>query len=66
MRVYRSLKHDQKLHIRDEVAKNVLFQMPLSLYGRLKEAAIREEKSQTLLLNELIVAGFEARNISAA
>jgi len=62
MRVYRSLKHDQKLHIRNEVAKNVLFQMPLSLYGKLQEAAISEQKSKTRLLNELIVAGFEARD----
>ena len=66
MRVYRSLKYDQKLHIRNEVTKNVLFQMPLSLYGEVKEAAIREEKSQTLLLNELIEAGFKARNSEAA
>ena len=30
--------------------------------GKLQEAAISEQKSKTLLLNELIVAGFEARD----
>mgnify|MGYP000020495414 CR=1 FL=1 len=62
MRVYRSLKYHQKLHIPHEVARLVNFRVPLSLYGRLKETAIHEQKSQALLLNELIQAGFEARD----
>ena len=66
MRVYRSLKYNQKLHLPHEVAKLGNFRVPLSLYGKLKETAIREQKSQTLLLNELIQAGFEARNGEAA
>lgn len=43
MRVYRSLKFDQKLHLPNEVAKLVNFRVPLSLYGKLKETAIPEE-----------------------
>lgn len=66
MRVYRSLKYDMKLHLPDEVAKLVNFRVPLSLYGKLKETAIREQKSQTLLLNELIEAGFKTRGMEAA
>ena len=66
MRVYRSLKYNQKLHLPNEVVKLVNFRVPLSLYGRLKETAIREKKSQALLINELLLAGFEARDSNAA
>ena len=62
MRVYRSLKHNQKLHLPHEVFRNVNFRVPMTLYGRIKEQAIREQKSQTLLLNELLEAAFEARD----
>lgn len=60
MRTYRSVTWDKKLHVPQEVSRQLMFRVPLSLYEQIKERAIREKKSQTLLVNELLQCGLKS------
>ena len=66
MRTYRSIKRENQLIIPRADCREFMVRVSHSLYGRIKEAAIEENKSQALVVNELLKAGFEHRDEAAS